>query len=102
MSDNTELYQKRGFMSRVGFGEKPALLVVDFIKGFTDLNSPLASNLDAEIAATRQLLEQARAKGLPVHFTTTGYAEAWMIGSTLCTVKFRVRTSLAYSTRIFN
>lgn len=74
MSSDTELYQKRGFMSRVGFGERPALLVVDFIKGFTDLKSPLASNLDAEIAATKQLLDLARAKGLPVHFTTTGYA----------------------------
>ena len=75
MSSDTKLYQKRGFMSRVGFGERPALLIVDFIKGFTDLQSPLASNLDAEIAATKQLLDLARAKGLPVHFTTTGYAE---------------------------
>jgi nicotinamidase-related amidase len=75
MSSDTQLYQQRGFMSRVGFGTRPALLIIDFIKGFTDLNSPLASNLDAEIAATKQLLDLARAKGLPVHFTTTGYAE---------------------------
>lgn len=73
--NDTELYQQRGFMNRVGFGARPALLIIDYIKGFTDLASPLASNLDAEIAATQQLLDVARSHKVPLHFTTTGYAE---------------------------
>jgi hypothetical protein len=46
-------------------------------KGFTDLNSPLASNLDKEIEATKQILDIMRGKKLPVHFTTTAYEEGF-------------------------
>ena len=60
----------------VGFGEKSALLIIDFIKGFTDTNCPLGSNLDAEVSATKQLLDAFRSQNLPVHFTTTAYDDA--------------------------
>jgi nicotinamidase-related amidase len=75
MSDR-EMYQQRGFASCVGFGERPALLIIDFIKGFTDTACPLGSNLDAEVRATKQLLDLFREKNLPVHFTTTAYDDA--------------------------
>ncbi len=52
--------QQRGFGNKVGFGERPALLVIDFIKGFTDTNCPLGSNLDDEVAATKKLLDSFR------------------------------------------
>ncbi len=70
------MYENRGFGNKVGFGERPALLVIDFIKGFTDTNCPLGSNLDAEVSATKQLLDFFREKNLPVHFTTTAYDDA--------------------------
>ena len=38
----------------MGFGKRPALLVVDLIKAFTDPQRPLGANLDAQIAATQQ------------------------------------------------
>ncbi len=56
MSDQ-EMYQQRGFANRVGFGEKPALLIIDFIRGFTDTACPLGSNMDAEVSVTKQLLD---------------------------------------------
>ncbi|MEI6666668.1 MAG: isochorismatase family protein [Acidobacteriota bacterium] len=68
-----DLYANRGFLGRVGFGTRPAILVIDFILGFTDTTSPLASDFDAEIAATRQLIDAARTVGAPVYFTTTAY-----------------------------
>lgn len=74
MSDK-EMYQQRGFSSRVGIGERPALLIIDFIKGFTDTDCPLGSNLDAEVSATKKLLDEFRWRKLPVHFTTTAYDE---------------------------
>ncbi|RMG50894.1 MAG: isochorismatase family protein [Acidobacteria bacterium] len=70
-----ELYKQRGFSARVGFGERPALLIIDFINAFTDLSSPLASNLDKEVEATRQLLVVARRKRIPIFFTTVEYDE---------------------------
>jgi maleamate amidohydrolase len=66
-------FQEKGFGRRVGFGQHPALLAVDFITGFTDLRSPLAGDLDSQLAATNALLEPARAAGIPVIFSTVAY-----------------------------
>lgn len=66
-------FRDKGFGSRVGFGRRPALLAVDLITGFTDLRSPLAGKLDAQVAATNRLLEPARAAGIPVIFSTVAY-----------------------------
>jgi maleamate amidohydrolase len=57
----------------VTMGERPAVLVVDFSCGFTDPECALGSDLSDEVEATRRLLDAARAKGLPVVFTTIGY-----------------------------
>lgn len=78
--DLHNFYRQRGLSQRVGFGERPSLLIVDFINAFTQSTSPLGADFDKEIAATRQLLEIARARRLLTFFTTTeyesGYAEA--------------------------
>ena len=66
-------FRDKGFGSRVGFGQRPALLVVDLIVGFTDLRSPLAGELDGQVAATNALLAPARAAAVPVIFSTVAY-----------------------------
>lgn len=71
------MYKERGFASRMGFGERPALLIIDFINAFTDPECPLGSDLSREIAATQKLLETFRTNGSPVHFTTTAYEEGF-------------------------
>jgi nicotinamidase-related amidase len=68
-------YREKGLAGRVGFGSAPAVVVVDFIIGFTDTDSPLASDLDAEVAATTTVLDAARTRKAPVFFTTTAYDE---------------------------
>jgi nicotinamidase-related amidase len=65
-----------GFHGRAGFGERPALLVVDVSVGFTDPASPLACELEDVVAAIARLLEEARRVRLPVVYTTVAYAEA--------------------------
>ena len=62
-----------GFHGRVGFGAKPALVVVDVNRGFTDPASPLVCDLDDCVAAIARLLDAFRAAGLPVIFTTVCY-----------------------------
>jgi nicotinamidase-related amidase len=64
-----------GFGERQGAGRRPALLVIDMSLGFTSPDSPLVCDLDDVVEAIRQLLEAARAKGLPVVFTTVSYGE---------------------------
>ena len=65
-----------GFHGRAGFGSRPALVVVDVNRGFTDPASPLVCDLDDVVAAIAQLLEAFRAGGLPVAYTTVAYDEA--------------------------
>lgn len=71
-----DLYRSRGLGSRVGFGVRPAVVVVDYIVGFTDPKSPLAGNFAAELRATRSVLNAMRRCRLPVFFTTTAYDKA--------------------------
>ena len=75
MSDEEarEVYGKAGLGQAVTLGRSPAVLVVDFSRGFTDPGCTLGSDLSAEVEATRTLLDAARAKSLPVVFTTIGY-----------------------------
>ena len=57
----------------IGFGAKPALIVVDATIGFTDPGSPLGCPSDSEIGAIQRLLKVFRSRGFPVVFTTTFY-----------------------------
>jgi nicotinamidase-related amidase len=60
----------------VGFGLRPAVVVVDYILGFTDPTSPLAGDFSQELKATKSLLNAMRRRGFPVLFTTTAYDKA--------------------------
>ena len=54
-------------------GQRPALVLVDMINGFTDPACPLGSESDSVVAANRRLLDAFRHRGLPVFFTTVIY-----------------------------
>ncbi len=68
-----KLFRERGFKQRMGFGEKPALVVIDMQKGFTNPQATLGSNLDSQIQATIPLLEVAHRRGIPVFFSACAY-----------------------------
>src|ERR1700730_7933092 len=57
----------------VTLGSRPAVLVVDFSCGFTDPACAPRSELTPGVDATKRLLDVARAKGLPVIFTSIGF-----------------------------
>lgn len=52
---------------------RPGVVVVDLVEGFTNPVHPPGSDLDTVVAATRVLLDSARASGRPVWFTTIAY-----------------------------
>ncbi len=63
------------FDGRVGFGRRPALLVVDFMRAYTTPGLPLYAPAVVEaVAATVELLATARARGVPVVFTRVAYS----------------------------
>jgi nicotinamidase-related amidase len=71
-------YQERGiFQGRFGFGERPALIVIDMAYGWTDpAYAGGSARLDAAIAAIRELLPVARSKGVPIIYTTSPESQA--------------------------
>ncbi len=73
VSGSSELLTERGFAGRVGFGLRPAILVIDLIVGFTDLASPLAADLFPQVSATLEILRYARRGEVPVIFSTVEY-----------------------------
>ena len=61
------------FGGAAGFGERPAVVVVDLNLGFTEPSSPLACDLDDVLLRTSTLLGVARRRNVPVFFTTVVY-----------------------------
>ncbi len=73
--DDEEFFRQRGFGIKIGFGERPALMIIDMIKGFTDPTMPLGAPLESQIEAQRPLLEVAHQRDIPVIFSTVIYEE---------------------------
>ena len=70
-------YTNIGFGERVGFGTRPALLVIDCNHGCADPTiSPIGIAMEEEIAQIRRLLDLARHSDFPVVYTTVVYSEA--------------------------
>ena len=59
----------------LGLGERPALLLVDMINGFTSAECPLGSDCPGVVAANAVLLTLFRERSLPVFFTTVVYSD---------------------------
>ena len=71
-----EFFKERGFGLRIGFGERPALIVIDMLKAFTDPDRMLGANLDSEIEAMKPLIDVAHERRIPIIFSTVIYEDA--------------------------
>ncbi|MEU8079643.1 isochorismatase family protein [Catellatospora citrea] len=70
-------YARAGFARRLGWGERPAVLLVDPVAAYTVEGSPLRLDTGrAALDAMAALLAAARAAGLPVVLTGVRYADA--------------------------
>lgn len=71
---DTEEYHKRGFKRRVGYGTRPAVIHIDMANAWTRPGHHFScTNMETIIPACQDLNEAARAKGVPVIYTTTAY-----------------------------
>ncbi|MDD7963866.1 isochorismatase family protein [Actinomycetospora lemnae] len=70
------VYARAGFGAAVPRGSRPALVVVDLTRGFTEAAFPSGSDLTAEVAATNRLVDAARRGGAPVVWTVISYTPA--------------------------
>ena len=81
MTETLEANYKGVFDSRLGFGEKPAVVVIDFILAYTTPGSPFFG--EGVVSAVREsvdLLGAARAVRLPIIYTKVLYHPSGMDG----------------------
>jgi len=68
-------YEERGIGARVGLGESPAVVVVDMTQSFTNAEHPVGSDQTPAIEAIAGVLAVARAKKVPVLYTTMAFRD---------------------------
>ena len=64
-----EDYRQAGFSNRLGFGQHPALVVVDFCQAYLDPDSPLYAGVEDARESCKRLLAAARTAQVPVLHT---------------------------------
>jgi nicotinamidase-related amidase len=66
-------YARAALVQRLTLGVRPAVLVVDFSRGFTDPQAPLGADMTGAVQATRRVLDAARERGVLIAYTTVAY-----------------------------
>ncbi len=77
MAEVETYYKQRGiFQGRFGFGQRPALVVIDMAYGWTDAAYAGGSaRLDSAVESIRQLLPVARGQNVPIIYTTSPFTD---------------------------
>lgn len=69
-----KIYKERGFMRAMGFGKAPAVTTVDMAKAWMSEGHVFTCDHSEEVCANAlKVLEAARASGVPIFHTTTGF-----------------------------
>lgn len=74
--DNEQLrdfYRRAGFAGRVGWGERPAILVIDMAGAWTTPQEQIGTDLSEVSRHIVELLAEGRRAGLPIIFTTMAW-----------------------------
>ncbi len=73
MSDDLAANYAGVYGKRVGFGARPALLMIDFCQGYFDPACDLYSGVEDALASALRVRSAARAAGIPVILTNVVY-----------------------------
>ncbi|SIS17396.1 Nicotinamidase-related amidase [Natronorubrum thiooxidans] len=82
-AETPEVYDRAGLDNEIGYGDTPALVVVDLQQGFTDPSCPLGGDLTGVVERTNALLKAAHEADCPVVATriVTTHPEAADLGT---------------------
>lgn len=75
MSDLNDDYDKAGFGGSLGFGKRPALILIDAAKAYIEPDAPLYVGSEDAFQSMMKLTDMARKAGIPVIFTRVEYAQ---------------------------
>jgi nicotinamidase-related amidase len=71
-----EQYRRRQWGGRVGFGSRPALVVIDMARFWLDAAAQIGSQLESVLEGVCRVLKSARAARIPIFFTTFAHDPA--------------------------
>ncbi len=73
MTDALAENYRKAYDGKLGFGVRPALILVDFVQAYFDPACALYADVDKELQSALRLLAAARGAGVPVVFTNVVY-----------------------------
>ncbi len=75
MTQDLTANYKKAFDNRLGFGENPALILVDFVQAYFDESCGLYAGVEDALESALRVREHARTAGIPVIYTNVVYYE---------------------------
>ena len=73
MSNGLADNYRGAFDGNLGFGDKPALILVDFVEAYFDRKSPLYAGVEDALASALRVRDAARKAGITVFYTNVVY-----------------------------
>ena len=73
-------YDGAGYNRRLGFGERPALILIDFVEAYFDKSSPLYAGVDDALACAIRVRGAARRAGVFVIYTNVVFTKGGVNG----------------------
>ncbi|MEE8306902.1 MAG: isochorismatase family protein [Gammaproteobacteria bacterium] len=79
-TDLDEDYAQAGFGNQLGFGQRPALIIIDFVQAYMDKDSPLYAGVEDTLTHTVDLLGAAREAEIPILHTNVSFTPGGIDG----------------------
>lgn len=73
MTEDLNENYARAYGGRLGFGKKPALILIDLVRAYFDRDCDLWADCDSALESAIRLRDAARAAGVPVIYTNVVY-----------------------------
>ncbi|MFT4183921.1 MAG: isochorismatase family protein, partial [Rhizobium sp.] len=80
MNDDLLENYRKAYDNRVGFGKRPALVLVDFVEAYFDPGCPLYAGVEPVLEAALEIRNAARRKNVPTVLTNVVYQSSGVDG----------------------
>jgi maleamate amidohydrolase len=80
MSEDILANYKKAYDNKLGFGKKPALILIDFVEAYFDKSCPLYADVESELHNALLVRDAARAAKVPVIYTQVVYHKSGING----------------------
>lgn len=71
---------KKAYDNRIGFGRRPALVLIDFVQAYFDKNCDLYAGVEDALASGIRVRDAARKAGIPIIYTNVVYHKSTLDG----------------------